>query len=177
MTVQSSVLTGPFAGKAGMIAATTNDGALSTLKAAATVGFGKAVCCLTFPTVGGKNEIGGLVAAATDITGTAWRGIAVFLAGKASLPSSSIGYAQYDEVTYIKQGRVFAQYDSASTAPGKDTGVYVRYATPGGADGTIIGAISGTASSNETALLPRAKFVGPVLTDPDGTYIIEIELL
>lgn len=175
MTVQSTVLTGPFSGKAGMIASSPNDGALGTLKSSGTVTFGRAVCCTTFPTVGGKNEIGGPVTAATDITGTAWRGIAVFLPGKGSLPTSPTGYVQYDEITYIKQGRVFAQYDSAGSAPGKDTGVYVRYAT--GSDGTLIGAVSGTSSSSETALLPRAKFVGPVLTDPDGTYIIEIELL
>lgn len=175
MAVQSSVLTGPFAGKAGMRAATLADDAVATLKGSGAIAFGLAVAVKTFPTAGGKNEIGQVVAAATDVTGTAFRGFAMYVPSKGSLPSSPTGYADLEEVSYVKRGRIFAQYDSGGTAPGKDTGVYVRYAA--GSDGTVVGAVSGTSSGSETALLPRARFVGPVLTDSDATKIIEIELL
>jgi hypothetical protein len=173
MSRQTSLTTSVPKGKPGQIA--SGDPPLKTgfVATGKTVGFGTAVAATAIPEAGVSPSLRRPETAA-EITGLAFRGVAVYNPAKGEASTSPTGYDAGDPVPFCSKGSIWVLFEDTADTD-LTTGVYIRYAA--GTLGSTLGSFGATAVTSETALLPStsAKWTGKKQT-AGSVVIAELEI-
>lgn len=173
---QTSMKTAPDACYEGMLASLVNQSTIASRAAYSSVFYGKAVALYAATEIAPGAQRVKLPAAATDVTGALFEGVAM---ADTTKPSTSNAYGEYvakDPVPVIKKGAIWVV--SADAVDDLTKGVYIRFqngaATPAGVTN---GAFRATTNA-DYALLPatKGKWIAGVTIGSVEFGLLELDL-